>query len=133
LLLFSDVIVIVFRCYCYFYCFQMVSRMSLVFVCFLLGAAVAWQNDASDQVNSLQDIIDRHFVADSRVSFFTSYILRSCVFRSCVFRSCVFRSCVFTSSFLQIGFLRVGLLQVAFIIVGFLQGCFYKICFTSLI
>jgi hypothetical protein len=48
----------------------MVSRVSFVLICVFLGCAVAWQDDASEQVNSLQEILDRHFEQDIPVSPF---------------------------------------------------------------
>ncbi len=53
-----------------FFCFQMVSRVSFLLVCVFLGCAVAWQDEASEQLNSLQEILDRHSEQDIPVSLF---------------------------------------------------------------
>ena len=55
--------------------FQMVSRISFLLVCVFLGCAVvAWQDEASEQVNSLQEILDRHFEQDIPVSLLFNFI-----------------------------------------------------------
>ena len=48
--------------------FQMVSRTSLLLICLLLGCAAAWQDDTAEQVNSFQEILERHFAQEIPVS-----------------------------------------------------------------
>ena len=53
----------------------MVSKTSFVVMICFVATATAWQDSGYDQVNSLQDILDRHFTQEGSVS----YICRSLV------------------------------------------------------